>query len=718
MKKLTKKKKLLLVLIILILAGSVGAFFAFRTINQSGPLTTGTRATVRDVPNPTERAPIASYPVTCSSGPTADPKITFHITDPLTNLGPNSCKLLSTVGPDGQLQRSSDATYAVQWVSSQFIIENKDSVAHEVTYSKLTFVCPEPLGTAHTMDTGEQFPVCIGNGTKVVETVTVPAGGKHIFEFRRDSHYEAACGSFQNDVEVIAIDGNTFCDFPAPHDRVGIGGGQCHTGIDCTTAPTITPRPPGAVSTCGSMVAEFANGGTARVSSATSNNTITRTPAPGETVTLRALPGNDHSYRQTFWMRPKNMADGACTFWIPDADASARFTAAGEIQFTMPDWQNSTVTRNDQYGRDNNCGNTSLDFSQGVVFGVNYLPKTNSNDDKWCRQFGPGPGNQAVAYKGATSTGENCTNVCVVQTQPGTTEPTKPPQEPTTPPQQPTTPPDQPKSCGASQCDPNNPNACASGLNCIQANNGTYFCSKPEFAETCQANPSTQTCCNPQPTDPPQAQPTKPPQLDGCGAVELIIEDCTCGTECDPDLGEGACTDPDNQCIRAVDGKYYCAKTQFQNTCQANPAYETCCAEPTKPPQEPTNTPVPSPTPLPTSTPLPTFTPIPAATPLPTFTPIPPPPARVEQLPAPSPQTIVEQEQVPVIQEQPQAQTPPTYTPVPPPPTFTPLPTYTLIPTQPPQPTFTPQPLPEAGNPVPWIIAGVPVVLMLLGMIL
>jgi hypothetical protein len=47
------------------------------------------------------------------------------------------------------------------------------------------------------------------------------------------------------------------------------------------------------------------------------------------------------------------------------------------------------------------------------------------------------------------------------------------------------------------------------------------------------------------------------------------------------------------------------------------------------------------------------------------------------------------------------------------------IPTYTQFPTQPPQATYTPvPPPPRSGNPIPFVVAGVPIVLLILGMLL
>jgi len=51
-----------------------------------------------------------------------------------------------------------------------------------------------------------------------------------------------------------------------------------------------------------------------------------------------------------------------------------------------------------------------------------------------------------------------------------------------------------PVLCGTKSCD-NATNPCRSGYNCIQANDGSNYCSSPDFVTACKANPSYNACC-------------------------------------------------------------------------------------------------------------------------------------------------------------------------------------------------------------------------------
>ena len=95
-----------------------------------------------------------------------------------------------------------------------------------------------------------------------------------------------------------------------------------------------------------------------------------------------------------------------------------------------------------------------------------------------------------------------------VPTATNTPTPTRTPTPtPTTPPGQPTNTPAPtatnapgptltpiPVLCGTKSCD-NATNPCRSGYSCVQAKDGSNYCTSPDFADACKANPSYNTCC-------------------------------------------------------------------------------------------------------------------------------------------------------------------------------------------------------------------------------
>ncbi len=74
-----------------------------------------------------------------------------------------------------------------------------------------------------------------------------------------------------------------------------------------------------------------------------------------------------------------------------------------------------------------------------------------------------------------------------------------------------------PNACGYTPCN-DQTNPCQAGLQCIQADNGAYFCSKPEYVDACKASPNSGSCCaaptaTPTNTPTPTATPTNTPTL-------------------------------------------------------------------------------------------------------------------------------------------------------------------------------------------------------------
>ena len=58
-----------------------------------------------------------------------------------------------------------------------------------------------------------------------------------------------------------------------------------------------------------------------------------------------------------------------------------------------------------------------------------------------------------------------------------------------------------PVACGTKSCDIAT-NPCRSGLVCVQADDGSNYCTLPEFESACKSNPSQVSCCTPAGEDP------------------------------------------------------------------------------------------------------------------------------------------------------------------------------------------------------------------------
>ena len=85
-----------------------------------------------------------------------------------------------------------------------------------------------------------------------------------------------------------------------------------------------------------------------------------------------------------------------------------------------------------------------------------------------------------------------------------------------------------PVACGTKSCD-NTTNPCRSGLSCIQANDGSNYCSLPEFQDACKVNPAQETCCtaqgeNPTPTEIVLVNATATPGAGGATTVAQVTE--------------------------------------------------------------------------------------------------------------------------------------------------------------------------------------------------
>lgn len=140
-----------------------------------------------------------------------------------------------------------------------------------------------------------------------------------------------------------------------------------------------------------------------------------------------------------------------------------------------------------------NCGSYQVDFAIKEVL-------KNGTPTGFKRLCGESPG----CYPGIFETMIACPEVSPTPLPQPT--PTSPPSPipPTNTPVPPTATP-VPVSCGGSQCNPAyGKSACTAGHECVQANNGQYYCSLPTTVAACKANPSAQNCCNnPAPTNPP-----------------------------------------------------------------------------------------------------------------------------------------------------------------------------------------------------------------------
>lgn len=536
-----------------------------------------------------------------------------------------------------------------------------------------------------------------------------------------------------------------------------------------TSTPNLTPKP--VVGTCTSLSVSLEKGGSVNVNSATANNVLPRPPEPGEKITLNSTAGTGSVFT-IYWIKPLNAPNeyvsaqkqythaSACSFYILNPDGQPPNVQG---TYTMPDWKSAPLHRNDSYGKAT-CQDYAINFDAGVTIGSNYLPDGISfGNATWCRNVGPKT-TDAILHHGIENLGQSCDTVCVAVASPAT--PTKQPavsscgeicDDATAPcssgltcvaandgkkycaqtglenacketpnktaccsiptntpaPSTTTAPSPTPPACGET-CDDAN-HTCSQGMTCVLADNGKHYCAMPDLTEQCGKNPTKTNCCS---AATPTPIPTKKPASLKCGETCVVGGNRTCDT--------------DMTCVQTDKGGV-CAMNQFQQACRENGTYNFCCKAPqivqcgqscdsstnnikcqtgytctaygsgkvcakntlmSQCSEASTSNATVDCCQEVTPTLIPTYTPFPSPTPYPTYTPFP--------------------VQVQYIQ-----QVQPTYTPVPPPPTYTVIPTYTPFPTQPPQATYTPvPPPPRSGNPIPFVVAGVPIVLLILGMLL
>jgi len=166
--------------------------------------------------------------------------------------------------------------------------------------------------------------------------------------------------------------------------------------------------------------------------SATSNNPTVNTPvkidslpAAGQQITFNSS-GSGSSKFNAYWMRPYDPNPNApintygtiehrCGFYIFNADQNRTVNAT----FTMPANFPSRVVRNDSFGQAN-CQNYPMDFSQGAIFGANYVPNADGSytmDMIWCRNVSSTP-DRGVLFKGSTPLGQSCPSPCVILANP------------------------------------------------------------------------------------------------------------------------------------------------------------------------------------------------------------------------------------------------------------------------------------------------------------
>lgn len=76
--------------------------------------------------------------------------------------------------------------------------------------------------------------------------------------------------------------------------------------------------------------------------------------------------------------------------------------------------------------------------------------------------------------------------------------------------------------CGTKDCD-DKTNPCRSGYLCVQAKDGSNYCTSPDFAEACKANPSYNSCCTAPGSATATPTPTKVASIPSAGQPKPFV---------------------------------------------------------------------------------------------------------------------------------------------------------------------------------------------------
>jgi hypothetical protein len=152
----------------------------------------------------------------------------------------DTCNLVEVTAKDTgcpELGFNSGKKNNVPTYTTSFTIKNITSDQHVVSVLKNSNWCPEPYGKSASDRACHLNPVA-----ESVE-ITLAAGKSQDIEIQRSSPSGTSCGSYQTDLVINAVDGNTNCT----GGRNGtppniITWGLCQTGTECAS-PTPSPSP-------------------------------------------------------------------------------------------------------------------------------------------------------------------------------------------------------------------------------------------------------------------------------------------------------------------------------------------------------------------------------------------------------------------------------------------------------------------------------------------
>ncbi|BDQ04596.1 MAG: hypothetical protein KatS3mg084_0114 [Candidatus Dojkabacteria bacterium] len=223
---------------------------------------------------------------------------------------------------------------------------------------------------------------------------------------------------------------------------------------------------------CSSMTVSIGDQ-TITVNNINSPNVLNVQLQPGQQITFNSSSTGPGAYFSHYWMRPyradpndpinrQGTREHICAYYIFNFNQD--LGGSPQRTFTIPNNLNA-LERNDLAGSNGSitvngqtfsCRGYAPDYTQGVIFGVNYIQNPTQWGGEWCSNQGPNPGDSGF-FNGSINLNRPCPtpNVCVVRTQ-------------YTPPP-PTTPPPPAPQCTSitiqnqtrnTSCNASNPNAC------------------------------------------------------------------------------------------------------------------------------------------------------------------------------------------------------------------------------------------------------------------
>lgn len=188
------------------------------------------------------------------------------------------CPAVATVSGGTFVPKTPAQSNNVVSYTTTYTLRNTDTQTHNVKYQKQSYYCTTPYGVpGKDLVSQEEYPYCIDNPKIDEITVAIEPGQTITVPVTVSSPTNSACGAFQTDFNILAVDGNNSCIYEgeSPNGENGGGGasGFCMTGVSCSATPTASP-----------------SASLSPTATPTPTRTITPTASPSATLTPTASP--------------------------------------------------------------------------------------------------------------------------------------------------------------------------------------------------------------------------------------------------------------------------------------------------------------------------------------------------------------------------------------------------------------------------------------------